>query len=74
MAQALEFYESSLAILSARDQGDSSPGRGSAFLGSKNRVSTARFLVATAVVPFLYDSPSHILQVGCCNQAAAARA
>lgn len=63
MRQARFFYEASLAALRSQEEKNSG-GRSDEVISSKDGVLTAMFLVATAVVPLLYDSHDHIAQVG----------
>lgn len=52
--QAREFYEASLAVLTSKDTND--------VVGGGDAVLTSMFLIATAVVPTIYNSNDHIDQ------------
>lgn len=64
--QAREFYEASLAAAEKNELGDLRSGgeRGSSRSEeARDMIITSKFLVATAMVPLLYDSNEHIAQV-----------
>lgn len=64
--QAREFYEASLAAAEdteLEEVGNGGEGGSRRTAGARDIILTAKFLVATAVVPFLYDSNEHIAQV-----------
>lgn len=62
--QAREFYEASLAALASNDTTSDGGSRGhvSVVVGTGDAVLTSMFLIATAVVPTIYNSNDHIHQ------------
>lgn len=65
--KAREYYEASLdALRSPGQSGASGSNRGFNYVRSGDEELTCLFLIATAVVPALYESNEHIAQVCVC--------